>query len=823
MFINPHLLSEPRLYTFLRNHLPQLFRGCKLDIRSIQQITYASWHQRYPDHTDQTFHGHWQHLQQRIKEENSLCHALLGQAARYHFDVDDKRRLAVRMDRFDEWQRWLANQSGLPVIAFQLQSILNRFSTPFERRTWLKDTLGYRCLISPYHHLVEDYIEREGLNESHMHLTNTTTMEAMWHYSLCNPQLILKELEEQFNKSERVKLLYATMPDLNHPRQFESLLLLARRLRQLLIAWVQNHPDLSAYKHVVHKLLQNHPHTTVAERINATHAAYGFSLEKTYFGPQDFWTHITEVDLHISILQLIKENSSELMDACYLLYLQCMNGFQRILVQRDDQFGFDQFQKFADDGTRESFEKEYAARFHQLHGPNYNGRSDLFTLEGRFAPKDTQEKNIKLINSILRGFISYAEGEKNIITQCDLNALAERILTHHRPSLRLVAHFIKRPWEIKKPLTSTQKYSIKYREPHFFTLREMLLHNGHILFELLENYPKLRKIITGVDAAANELETPPEVFSVLFRNCRRHGIQHFTYHVGEDFEHLLNGIRAIYEAIEFLDLRNGDRIGHATAIGINPQLWLKKMPDSIFITQGQWLENLLFLRHIALENPSSKFSLAHIEAKIHELAWEIFEEQLNINILQQFFAHRDLEPKIVQYVVKERLCHFVDWRAQEHELIKNIKPEVLALLDKRWFSQKTIDKYEKKEEVSLAFTSFEMLLSAQQFVQSLVTKRHIILETLPTSNVRISHYHSIRDHHLFRWMPVPSRKFDGDSCMAIALGSDDPGIFVTDMRNEFYHLFSTLVTEFNYSETQALTEVAKINENGRIYRFDGPK
>ena len=32
------------------------------------------------------------------------------------------------------------------------------------------------------------------------------------------------------------------------------------------------------------------------------------------------------------------------------------------------------------------------------------------------------------------------------------------------------------------------------------------------------------------------------------------------------------------------------------------------------------------------------------------------------------------------------------------------------------------------------------------------TRVSIVLETLPTSNVRISHYNSIKDHHVFRWL-----------------------------------------------------------------------
>ncbi|TOQ64604.1 hypothetical protein, partial [Vibrio parahaemolyticus] len=57
----------------------------------------------------------------------------------------------------------------------------------------------------------------------------------------------------------------------------------------------------------------------------------------------------------------------------------------------------------------------------------------------------------------------------------------------------------------------------------------------------------------------------------------------------------------------------------------------------------------------------------------------------------------------------------------------------------------------------------------------------------------------------------------------VTIGSDDPGIFATDLRNEFYHLFSALVCKFEYSVEEALTVVSKLNENGRVYRFSSSK
>ena len=84
------------------------------------------------------------------------------------------------------------------------------------------------------------------------------------------------------------------------------------------------------------------------------------------------------------------------------------------------------------------------------------------------------------------------------------------------------------------------------------------------------NNSPFAKYIVGIDAAASEFDAPPEVFAPAFRYLKRNGFKHFTYHAGEDFYHLLGGLRCIYEAVDFLNLSYGDRIGHATAAGISP-------------------------------------------------------------------------------------------------------------------------------------------------------------------------------------------------------------------------------------------------------------
>ncbi|MCP4349235.1 MAG: hypothetical protein GY795_27460 [Desulfobacterales bacterium] len=114
------------------------------------------------------------------------------------------------------------------------------------------------------------------------------------------------------------------------------------------------------------------------------------------------------------------------------------------------------------------------------------------------------------------------------------------------------------------------------------------------LLTLLREKPEFREYMVGVDAAANELHAPPEVYAPVFREFKRNGFTNFTFHVGEDYIHLISGIRAVYEAVIFLELNEKNRIGHATALGIPPEPWMKKSDRKIAIEKGEWLDNLVF-------------------------------------------------------------------------------------------------------------------------------------------------------------------------------------------------------------------------------------
>ena len=70
-----------------------------------------------------------------------------------------------------------------------------------------------------------------------------------------------------------------------------------------------------------------------------------------------------------------------------------------------------------------------------------------------------------------------------------------------------------------------------------------------------------------------------------------------TYHVGEDFLDLADGLRAIDEAVNFLNMECGDRLGHALALGIDVEEWYRKKNDMILISQQDYLDTLIWIYH----------------------------------------------------------------------------------------------------------------------------------------------------------------------------------------------------------------------------------
>ncbi|HHQ4614653.1 antiviral RADAR system adenosine deaminase RdrB [Aeromonas veronii] len=113
----------------------------------------------------------------------------------------------------------------------------------------------------------------------------------------------------------------------------------------------------------------------------------------------------------------------------------------------------------------------------------------------------------------------------------------------------------------------------------------------------------------GLDVAGDENALKIEWFSPVLRWLRS-GFKpqlegdractgfHLSIHAGEDYAHPASGMRHIDETVRFCEMREGDRLGHALALGIVPKQWAARQGE-MMLPLDEHLDNLVWLWHHA--------------------------------------------------------------------------------------------------------------------------------------------------------------------------------------------------------------------------------
>lgn len=287
-----------------------------------------------------------------------------------------------------------------------------------------------------------------------------------------------------------------------------------------------------------------------------------------------------------------------------------------------------------------------------------------------------------------------------------------------------------------------------------------------------------------------------------------------TYHVGEDFPHLISGIRAVDEAVAFLELRHGDRIGHATAIGINPEYWLNRMPDRCYLEVGCLLDDLVFSLTILDRNGYEKSILSVIQRKILELSRLVYGYDVPTEVLERSRLMRHLDARYLDEI--DSMCLGLQKEMELAKLreTKNMDPEAFKLFE-LYHAKETVIRYKAITPFETKFLPADVLRSLQRFVMSTVMSQQIFIEVMLTSNVRISMYDDYDKHHLWEWLSST-----GDGCLreskpTVVLCSDDPGIFSCSMRIEaelVYQMLTKNKTNNSYAEQTVREILERANE-----------
>ena len=184
--------------------------------------------------------------------------------------------------------------------------------------------------------------------------------------------------------------------------------------------------------------------------------------------------------------------------------------------------------------------------------------------------------------------------------------------------------------------------------------------------------------------------------------------------------------------------------------------------------------------------------------KIDEYSYDIYQEYMPVSMLIKAWLARYHDPKELMAMKEDDL-------KQEQKLFL------------KYHSKEIADRYDKIIEIDTYDVLGEKELTALQLILlKEMHKREIVIETLPTSNVIIGNHHDFKTYHLYNWYLW---KKQGYSLPPIVIGTDDTGIFATNIYNEYCNIYCQFLYEKGLNSNEIMTFLKELDANARHYAF----
>ncbi len=359
----------------------------------------------------------------------------------------------------------------------------------------------------------------------------------------------------------------------------------------------------------------------------------------------------------------------------------------------------------------------------------------------------------------------------------------------------------------------------------------------------------LSRYIVSIDAVGKETHTPPEVFAPHFCYLRdlpkrikhnifliQNKIKHhpnlaFSVHAGEDFDHIVTGMRRVDEAIQFFGMRRRDRLGHVLSLGIMPQDWIESKRE-IILRKGDYFDDLVWLTMKLKELPSVHLSIYKYLHRYTDKIWELFED-----IYPMYMGKRPNLTDLYQAWYYRKNCPITHYRRKRGETLSSEydqrvldkKPSAIVerlyeLYQTNGYVRYEYEKIYKIEKCMITKEELALWEMVQDHSIQEIGKAGIIIETNPSSNLFISSMHSYSIHPLFRFNP-PKEKYlqkgeifnkygIRDGKIAVTINSDDPAIFVTSLQNEYRAMKKIAKEQYDCSDKEADIYIEDIRQFG---------
>lgn len=297
----------------------------------------------------------------------------------------------------------------------------------------------------------------------------------------------------------------------------------------------------------------------------------------------------------------------------------------------------------------------------------------------------------------------------------------------------------------------------------------------------IEHYAPYIKFVRGqyLDARAREyldlgspyMEATAKYYREGYANARM-GRLGLTLHSGEDFFHPIVGLREVWNAVNLCEMRQGDRLGHALALGIDFVEFQRRVGTTAIAPVGQLLDALVWAdRRMGALNGVDPRVIRILNDAIDKLCRQIYGTVYRPASLYDAIRLRQFP------VARDQYDH-----AGFHQLTGFHKeaPEI-GIAKRDAFEKETqrrraaVVSVPNELGVTAVAEAFALL---QASMLEDVCDRRIVVEMNPSSNRSVGNFCWMRDH------PILRAKLRHPSLM-VAISTDDPGNFGTRIENEY--------------------------------------
>lgn len=326
-----------------------------------------------------------------------------------------------------------------------------------------------------------------------------------------------------------------------------------------------------------------------------------------------------------------------------------------------------------------------------------------------------------------------------------------------------------------------------------------------------------KPFVMGMDACGDEIHARPEAFAVAYRYLKGQGIENLTYHAGEDFYDLIDGLRAIDELLLFLDYGQGNRIGHALSLGLDAKHFYESKHMTILAPRQYVLDNIVWL----LKRGQSAYGVAlekEIDTLLHSYCVDLYKliyNDDNFNIDEYWNAYllrandpllnkKDSEPSSYAY-----------YAISSNPIIPDKPDDKVNALYNLYLYDKSVRLLgDVPFEIKYKEWIIDVATTIQEKMRGLLIEKGVSVECAPTSNLFIGQFNRYDEHPMLAMSPVD----DSKEQMSISINTDDSGILATSLYAE-YSLIALSLIKSGENEKEVLEYIDRLRENSNNQRF----